>query len=60
MGLRIVVIDTGDEKKEMCLKLGAEAFVDFMTCKDVPAEVKRITGEGCQGVVVRPTSLLDW
>lgn len=23
-----------------------------MTCKDVPAEVKRITGEGCQGVVV--------
>ena len=36
----------------MCLSLGAEAFVDFKTCPDVAAEVKRITGGGAHGVVV--------
>merc|ERR1712072_1025007 len=32
MGLRVIAIDTGDEKKKMCLEqLGASAFVDFAT-----------------------------
>ena len=30
MGLRVIAIDTGDEKKKLCLEeLGSEAFVDF-------------------------------
>lgn len=29
MGLRPIAIDTGDEKRAVCEKLGAEAFVDF-------------------------------
>ncbi|CAE6526402.1 unnamed protein product [Rhizoctonia solani] len=28
-GLRVIAIDTGDNKKELCLKLGAETFIDF-------------------------------
>lgn len=28
-GLRVIAIDTGDSKRELCLKLGAETFVDF-------------------------------
>ncbi|KAG9089364.1 alcohol dehydrogenase [Ceratobasidium sp. 392] len=28
-GLRVIALDTGDEKKALCEKLGAETFVDF-------------------------------
>ncbi|KAL8278865.1 hypothetical protein RQP46_008736 [Phenoliferia psychrophenolica] len=52
LGLRILAIDTSDEKREMCLSLGAEAFIDFKTCPDVAEEVKRITGGGAHGVIV--------
>ena len=31
LGLRILAIDTSDEKRDMCLSLGAEAFIDFKT-----------------------------
>src|SRR5437762_2123743 len=30
MGIRIIAIDDGDEKKAMCETLGAESYVDFM------------------------------
>lgn len=52
MGMRIIAIDGGDEKRDLCLKLGAEKFIDFKTCKDVPAEVMGITKYGAHGVVV--------
>ncbi|KAM0754806.1 putative alcohol dehydrogenase [Meredithblackwellia eburnea MCA 4105] len=52
LGARIVAVDTGDEKREMCRKLGAEAFVDFKTSPDVTAEVKKITGGGAHVVIV--------
>merc|ERR1712183_1096495 len=36
MGLQVIAIDTGDEKKKMCMEqLGASAFVDFGTSKNV-------------------------
>jgi propanol-preferring alcohol dehydrogenase len=55
-GLRVIAVDTGDERKELCLKLGAEAFVDFAT-QDVEAEVKNLTdGEGAHGIIVVPGS----
>ncbi|CAE6435128.1 unnamed protein product [Rhizoctonia solani] len=28
-GLRVIAVDTGDNKKGLCLKLGAETFIDF-------------------------------
>jgi len=53
MGMRPIVVDTGDEKKKLALEMGAEAFVDFKTSKDVAEEVKQIAdGIGAHGVFV--------
>jgi len=46
-------VDTGDAKKALSLEMGAEAFVDFKTSKDVAEEVKKIAdGIGAHGVFV--------
>lgn len=54
MGFRVIAIDGGEEKKELCLKtLGAEEFVDFTAVESVEAEVMRITGGvGAHGIFV--------
>lgn len=45
MGLRVIAIDGGEEKRQLCMdKLGADAWIDFTQTKDVVAEVKKITG----------------
>jgi propanol-preferring alcohol dehydrogenase len=46
MGLHIVAIDGGDEKKEMTAKLGADAYVDFLTSKNLVADVQAATPDG--------------
>jgi alcohol dehydrogenase, propanol-preferring len=47
MGLRVIAIDTGDEKKKMCLEqLGAESFVDFATSSNVVKDVQAATDDG--------------
>lgn len=46
MGLTVIAIDGGDEKREMTKKLGAEVFVDFMSSKDIVADVKAATQDG--------------
>ncbi|OQU99901.1 hypothetical protein CLAIMM_05473 [Cladophialophora immunda] len=45
MGLRPIVIDSGTEKRDLSLEMGAEAFVDFRTSLDVVAEVIRIADD---------------
>lgn len=52
MGMRVIAIDTGDHKRKLCAKLGAEAFIDFKTSQDVAAEVRRLTKYGAHGVLV--------
>jgi propanol-preferring alcohol dehydrogenase len=53
MGIRPIVVDTGDDKKKLAQSLGAEHFVDFKTCEDPVAEVVRLTdGIGAHGVFV--------
>ena len=52
MGLRVIGIDTGKEKEDLVLKLGAEEFVDFNKSDDVIALVKRITGGGPHAAIV--------
>ncbi|KAF2147763.1 alcohol dehydrogenase [Myriangium duriaei CBS 260.36] len=53
MGLRPIVIDSGDAKRELSMKMGAEAFVDFKTEDDVAAAlVKAADGKGAHGVFV--------
>lgn len=47
MGLRPVAIDTGAEKKKLCLETaGAEHFIDFKETPDVAAEIVKI----CDGI----------
>ncbi|KAL4890465.1 chaperonin 10-like protein [Aspergillus ambiguus] len=46
MGLRGLAIDAGEEKRAMCEKLGAEAYVDFAASKNVVEDVKAATPGG--------------
>jgi len=46
MGLNIIAIDGGDEKKEMTAKLGASSYVDFLTSKNLVGDVKAATADG--------------
>jgi len=62
MGLRVVVVDTGSERRELCKKFGSEHFVDFKEVEDPVAEVVKLTDGGAHGVYVTaiqsyPTSL---
>jgi len=50
--MRVIAVDGGDEKRDLCKKLGAEEFIDFQKVKDIPAEVQRITTYGAHGVIV--------
>jgi len=53
MGFRAIVVDTGDDRRELATSLGAEAFVDFKTSSDVTADVIKLTdGIGAHGVFV--------
>jgi propanol-preferring alcohol dehydrogenase len=45
MGLRVIAIDSGDDKKKMCLdQLGAEAFIDFAKSSNIVKDVQAATG----------------
>ncbi|GAD98011.1 alcohol dehydrogenase [Paecilomyces variotii No. 5] len=44
MGYRVLAIDMGKEKREYCLGLKAEAFIDISEEKDVATATKSITG----------------
>lgn len=46
MGLHVIGIDGGEEKGKACNELGAAAYVDFMSSKDLVAEVKAATPDG--------------
>ncbi|KAG9242579.1 chaperonin 10-like protein [Calycina marina] len=53
MGMRVIAIDGGAEKRALCEKLGAEEFIDYTTVESVEAEVLRITsGIGAHGIFV--------
>ncbi|CAE7134691.1 unnamed protein product [Rhizoctonia solani] len=52
-GLRVIAVDTGDSKKELCLKLGAETFIDFKTSSNLIEDVKRAAdGIGAHAAIV--------
>lgn len=36
--------DTGEEKKKLCLNLGADHWVDFKESKDIVADITALTG----------------
>jgi propanol-preferring alcohol dehydrogenase len=56
-GLRVVAIDTGAEKRDLCLKLGAEKWIDFRETKDIVKDIKDATGgEGPHAALVSAAS----
>lgn len=52
MGMRVIAIDGGDAKRDLCKKLGAEVFIDYTNTGDIQAEVMKLTGYGAHGVIV--------
>lgn len=47
MGLKVIAIDSGEEKKKMCLEqLGSYAFVDFATSQNLVKDVQAATEDG--------------
>lgn len=53
MGMRPIVVDTGEEKRALAMKMGAEAFVDFKAVPDAAAAViEAADGIGGHGVFV--------
>ena len=53
MGMRPIVIDSGEAKRKLSHELGAEAFVDFKEHEDVAAKIKEVAdGIGAHGVMV--------
>ncbi|KAG2139546.1 chaperonin 10-like protein [Suillus cothurnatus] len=57
MGFRVVAIDTGLEKKNLCLELGAEKWIDFREAKDIVQAVREACdGEGAHCAVVTTAS----
>lgn len=53
MGMRPIVVDGGEQKRELCMKSGAEGFIDFRETSDVAAKIKEMAnGIGVHGVIV--------
>ena len=46
MGYNVIAIDTGAAKKQLCLKLGAAAWVDFKESKDLVGDIKKASPGG--------------
>ncbi|KAL5585622.1 hypothetical protein FOVSG1_015011 [Fusarium oxysporum f. sp. vasinfectum] len=55
-GYRVIAVDTGEDKRRICLQFGAAHFIDFLT-QNVPAEVKRLTSLGVHGVICTAGSI---
>jgi len=46
MGLRVIAIDTGSDKKSLTQSLGAERWIDFKETKNMVDAVKKATPDG--------------
>ncbi|KAF7317218.1 PKS-ER domain-containing protein [Mycena chlorophos] len=56
-GLRVIAVDTGADKKALCLSLGADKWIDFKESKDIVADILAITdGLGAHSAVVTAAS----
>lgn len=51
MGLRPIVVDTGEERRKLAMSLGAEHFIDFQET-DAVKSVIDVTAGGAHGVFV--------
>lgn len=51
--LRVIAVDSGDDKRALSLESGAEVFIDYKS-EDVVARVREFTGEGAHATIVVP------
>ncbi|KAL1878298.1 hypothetical protein Plec18167_004365 [Paecilomyces lecythidis] len=57
MGLRVIGIDSGPEKENLCIQLGCKAFIDFQKSSNLCQDVRKIAdGKGVHGVFVTASS----
>ena len=52
MGMRVIAIDRGAEKRKLCEESGAEVYLDLAQVEDLAGEVMRITTYGAHAVIV--------
>jgi propanol-preferring alcohol dehydrogenase len=53
MGKRVIAIDTGEEKKQLCTQLGADHWIDFKESKDIVKDIVDHTdGLGAHSTIV--------
>ncbi|KAK8866190.1 hypothetical protein IAR55_001341 [Kwoniella newhampshirensis] len=52
VGARVIAIDGGDHKRDFCLSLGAERYIDFRSVPSIVEQVQRITNGGGAHAVV--------
>ena len=56
-----VLLDTGAEKRELCLELGAQKWVDYRESQDVVADIKAACGgEGAHAAVVTAANAIAY
>ncbi|KAF5311145.1 hypothetical protein D9619_007804 [Psilocybe cf. subviscida] len=57
MGRRVIAIDGGEEKRKLCMELGAEAWIDYTKSKDIVDDIKKLTeGRGAHATIVTTAS----
>jgi propanol-preferring alcohol dehydrogenase len=57
VGLRVIALDSGADKRTLCEKLGVEAFVDYAESKDLVADLKKACGgKGPHAAIVTASS----
>eukprot|EP00187_Rhodella_violacea_P018171 CAMPEP_0184735198 /NCGR_PEP_ID=MMETSP0314-20130426/61744_1 /TAXON_ID=38298 /ORGANISM="Rhodella maculata, Strain CCMP 736" /LENGTH=317 /DNA_ID=CAMNT_0027202229 /DNA_START=622 /DNA_END=1575 /DNA_ORIENTATION=- len=56
MGMKVIAVDGGDKKKELCESLGAFAFVDFTKVNTVDKIMELTDGQGAHGTLVLATN----
>ncbi|THH03682.1 hypothetical protein EW145_g6090 [Phellinidium pouzarii] len=52
MGLRVVAVDTGLVKRDFCLSLGSEAWLDFKESSNLVSDIREMTQGGAHAVLV--------
>ncbi|KAF8692314.1 hypothetical protein AX14_010129 [Amanita brunnescens Koide BX004] len=57
MGRRVIAIDTGEEKRQLCKDLGADHWIDFNESKDIVQDIKAATdGLGAHSTLITAAS----
>lgn len=52
MGLRVIAVDSGEDRRDLCLELGAERWIDFRETVDLAADINSITEGGAHAALV--------